>query len=72
MSGNVREWCSDWYAVYTAAPQRNPEGPKEGTERVLRGGGWSSTSSFLRVTFRNSFDPKKSRNRIGLRLALSD
>lgn len=49
MSGNVREWCNDWYAPYVAESQRNPEGPKEGTERVLRGGGWSSTAPFLRV-----------------------
>ena len=71
MSGNVREWCSDWYGPYSGKDQRNPEGPKEGTERVLRGGGWSSTASFLRVSFRNSFNPTKTRNRIGFRLALS-
>ena len=41
-------------------------------EYAACGGGWSSTATFLRVTFRNSFAPKKSRNRIGLRLALSD
>ena len=42
MSGNVDEWCSDWYSSssYSSSSQTNPQGPKSGSSRVLRGGGW--------------------------------
>ena len=38
MSGNVEEWCYDWYEKYGNTPLINPSGPIEGTERVCRGG----------------------------------
>lgn len=54
MSGNVREWCYDWFEAYTTAQQKNPEGALEGEERVLRGGSWFSKSVSCRTTHRGS------------------
>jgi len=58
MHGNVTEWCNDFYAAdyYAKAPQRNPRGPREGKERVLRGGAWNSSAEACRSRYRAS-DP---------------
>ncbi|MEW5868227.1 MAG: bifunctional serine/threonine-protein kinase/formylglycine-generating enzyme family protein [Chloroflexota bacterium] len=55
MVGNVNEWIWDWYSqtFYSSSPSRNPTGPESGDFRMLRGGGWSSQSSNLRVALRN-------------------
>lgn len=59
MSGNVWEWCSDWYGdrYYSASPALNPQGPTSGSYRVLRGGCWSSDAQYCRVSSRFIYVP---------------
>lgn len=71
MSGNVREWCDDWYYCnYSANSQTNPTGPASGSHRVLRGGGYSSDAWNCRVFSRCSSDPSFRGCNNGFRLAL--
>ena len=70
MSGNVHEWCQDWYGAYDAGEQVNPVGPAGGTTRVYRGGSWYFDEWFCRVSFRNSVSPSYTSYGIGLRLAM--
>lgn len=71
MSGNVREWCSDWYGPYPAKSQTNPTGPRQGEVHVLRGGSWASYGHSCRSANRNT--PKEdSLNAYGLRVVMSE
>lgn len=72
MTGNVHEWCQDWFDsnYYGNSPQCNPQGPGSGDARVLRGGTWLSDPGFCRVSCRYYMNPFYSYNNDGLRLSL--
>ena len=70
MSGNVYEWCQDWYGNYSSGSQTNPTGPSSGSYRVDRGGGWGYNALHCRVSDRFSNLPGGRGSILGLRLCL--
>lgn len=71
MSGNVWEWCSDWFGHYPSSLQKNPTGSSSGAGRVLRGGSYSSGERSCISTYRYHNDPKSNYVSFGFRLALN-
>lgn len=76
MSGNVLEFCNDWYENYYSSSilsekQKNYDGPKYGNSRVARGGSWSSYASYCYCGDRYTFDPDESYNYMGFRFCTS-
>ena len=72
MSGNVLEWCQDWYGVYDSSSRANPTGVKIGPYRVRRGGCWSNFSTDCRSSYRDYNAPDDRNSFLGLRLVLSE
>ena len=70
MSGNVWEWCEDWYGEYAPGLQTNPKGAVEGVLRVVRGGGWDYDPRDCRAACRSYDGPASRYSFLGFRLAL--
>jgi formylglycine-generating enzyme required for sulfatase activity len=74
MSGNIAEWCSDWYTetYYKTSPELDPPGPERGSHKVVRGGSWSREAKRMRISYRNMEFPYNSSPGIGFRPAMTD
>ena len=73
MTGNVFEWCSDWYGAdyYAQSTGTNPKGPSFGQYRVIRGGSWLFEPTDCHIVFREVADPGGMRFDIGFRVVSS-
>jgi len=69
MSGNVGEWCNDWFGdnYYSSSPSNDPQGPSSGTYRIFRNGSVSYSAFYCRVAFRNITNPTGTYLNLGFR-----
>jgi formylglycine-generating enzyme required for sulfatase activity len=71
MSGNVMEWCQDWWGDYASSTQTDPVGPTSGSRRIIRGGSWESSNFAFRSAHRSWNGPALTTRYLGCRLVLS-
>jgi sulfatase modifying factor 1 len=71
IGANVHEWCADWFSAdyYSVSPERNPQGPAEGTRRASRGGSWRHYRKVSRCAARSSIPPEFQYADYGFRVA---
>lgn len=72
MSGNVAEWCQDWFGKYTSGLKTNPKGPSSGTLKIYRGGSYKSDAWYVNCIYRSKANTNTKQNSIGFRLALNE
>lgn len=72
MTGNVLEWCQDWYGRYSKETQTNPTGAGSGSNHVCRGGSWSYYACNCRLSYRLFYSPGYCDYLLGFRLVLSE
>ena len=72
MTGNVCEWCQDWYGSYVSSSQTNPTGAVRGSSRVCRDGSFNNSAGYCRSSCRSYSPPDYLFNHLGLRLVLSE
>ena len=72
MSGNVSEWCYDWYGSYSSLPQANPTGADSGSYRVMRGGSFAYGEAQCKPSTRSYKDPNSRNYSFGFRLVLAE
>ncbi|OGW69871.1 MAG: hypothetical protein A3J72_05820 [Nitrospirae bacterium RIFCSPHIGHO2_02_FULL_40_19] len=71
MTGNVWEWCSDWYGHHNINLKNNPKGADSGLYKVLRGGAWNNIPWQMRASSRNGYEQSDRNTNLGIRLTLS-
>ena len=71
ITGNVWEWCADWFGEYSVDDLKDPRGPPTGTMRILRGAGWGAMEDQYECAYRRTHAPQRCSAQSGFRCVLS-